>query len=265
MMFRGWNFNLPGRSCERSGNRDTRGGSVGPGAMKPYVICHMMPSLDGRLRTERWNIPEKAHEEYDRTAETYRAQAWLCGRVTMEEFASGRWRRPAGRGRERVEGGDWIAPKRGESYAVALDAAGKLAWKESTVEGDSLIVALSESAPKAYLAYLREKGISYVFAGRSAAELNLRTVITKLREKFGITRLLVEGGGKTTGAFLRAGLIDEMSLLITPVADGRMDEPALFDTEGNHGAKALTNVRIVSVRKIGAGMFWLKARPTNRG
>jgi 2,5-diamino-6-(ribosylamino)-4(3H)-pyrimidinone 5'-phosphate reductase len=232
--------------------------------MKPYVICHMMPSLDGRLRTERWKIPEKAHEEYDRTADTYRAQAWLCGRTTMEEFASGRWRRAATHGRERVERGDWVAPKRGENYAVALDAAGKLAWKEDMVEGDSLIVALSESVPAAYLAYLRRKGISYLFAGRSTAELNLRTVVTKLREKFGVTRLLVEGGGKTTGAFLRAGLIDEMSLLITPVADGRMDEPALFDTEGNRGTKALANVRILSVRKIGGGMFWLKARPANR-
>jgi 2,5-diamino-6-(ribosylamino)-4(3H)-pyrimidinone 5'-phosphate reductase len=232
--------------------------------MKPYVICHMMPSLDGRLRTERWDIPETAHAEYDRTADTYRAQAWLCGRVTMEEFANGRWRHmPRTRG-EGVPAGDFVAPKRGERYAVALDSAGKLAWKEATTEGDSIIVALSQSVPKAYLAYLRAKGISYLFAGRRAGELNLNTVVTKLRERFGIRRLLVEGGGKTTGAFLRAGLIDEISLLLTPVADGRVDQPALFDTEGNRGPKALTNVRIRSVRKVGAGMFWLKARPSNR-
>jgi 2,5-diamino-6-(ribosylamino)-4(3H)-pyrimidinone 5'-phosphate reductase len=231
--------------------------------MKPYVICHMMPSLDGRLRTERWNIPEAAHEEYDRTADTYRAQAWLVGRTTMEEFASGRWK-PQRRRAERVPPGDFIAPKRGERYAVALDSGGKLAWKESTTEGDSVIVALSESAPNAYLAYLRAKDISYLFAGRRAGELNLSTVLTKLREKFGIRRLLVEGGGKTTGAFLRAGLIDELSLLITPVADGGLGEPALFDSEGHRGPKALTNVKIHSVRKVGAGMFWLKAKPAKR-
>lgn len=223
----------------------------------------MMPSLDGRLRTDRWNIPETAHEEYDRTADTYRAQAWLCGRVTMEEFANGRWRRTSGGRAERVPAGDWVAPKHGERYAVALDSAGKLAWKENTVEGDSLIVVLSEAVPNAYLAYLREKGISYLFAGRRAGEVNLRTVLTKLREKFGIKRLLVEGGGKTTGAFLRAGLIDEISLLLTPVADGRVDEPSLFDTVGHRGPKALTNVRILSVRKARGGMFWLKARPAN--
>ena len=231
--------------------------------MKPYVICHMMPSLDGRLRTDRWDIPETAHEEYDRTADTYRAQAWLVGRTTMEEFASGRWQ-PRRTRAERVPAGDFVAPKRGERYAVALDSAGKLAWKEATTEGDSVIVALSESAPNAYLAYLRAKGISYLFAGRRAGELNLSTVLTKLREKFGIRRLLVEGGGKTTGAFLRAGLIDELSLLITPVGDGGIGEPALFDAEGHRGPKALSSVTILSVRKVRGGMFWLKARPANR-
>jgi 2,5-diamino-6-(ribosylamino)-4(3H)-pyrimidinone 5'-phosphate reductase len=231
--------------------------------MKPYVICHMMPSLDGRLRTDRWNIPNTIHEEYDRTADTYRAQAWLCGRVTMEEFANGRWKNPARRPSERVDSGDFIAPQRGERFAVALDSAGKLAWKENTVEQDSLIVVVSESVPKAYLAYLRGKGISYLFGGRRAGELNLPIVLTKLREKFGIKRLLVEGGGKTTGAFLRAGLIDEISLLLTPVADGRVDEPSLFDAVGARGPKALANVKILSVRKIGGGAFWLKARPAN--
>jgi riboflavin biosynthesis pyrimidine reductase len=103
-----------------------------------------------------------------------------------------------------------------------------------------------------------------LFAGKKAGELNLRTVVTKLREKWGVRRLLVEGGGKTTGAFLSAGLVDEVSLLLTPVADGAMGEPNLFDTVGYRGTKALTNLRILSVRKARAGMWWLKARPQNR-
>jgi 2,5-diamino-6-(ribosylamino)-4(3H)-pyrimidinone 5'-phosphate reductase len=232
--------------------------------MKPYVICHMMPSLDGRLRTERWKVSEKAHQEYDRIADRYRAQAWLCGRTTMEDFADGRWRRTSSRRAEAVPPGDWVGPKKGERYAVALDSGGKLAWKENTVEGDSLIVVLSESVPNAYLAYLRGQKISYLFAGRRPGELNLETTVSKLRENFGVNRLLVEGGGKTTGAFLQAGLIDEISLLLTPVADGGIDEPALFDVEGNRSPKALSNVRIQSVRKAAGGTFWLRAKPTSQ-
>lgn len=39
--------------------------------MKPLVVCHMMPSLDGRLRVDRWDIPAAAEEEYDRAASQY--------------------------------------------------------------------------------------------------------------------------------------------------------------------------------------------------
>src|SRR4051812_7824731 len=112
--------------------------------MKPYVICHMMPSLDGRLRTERWDVSPAGHAEYDRTANTYRPDAWLVGRVTMEEFASGRWRRAKRSPGGKIDRQDFVSAKRGERFAVALDAAGKLAWKESTTEGDSVIVCLSE-------------------------------------------------------------------------------------------------------------------------
>lgn len=230
--------------------------------MKPYVICHMMPSLDGRLRTSRWGLPA-AENEYDRTAQTYRPDAWLIGRTTMEEFADGRWR---GRGRRRTRGPreDFIAPKEGEMYGVGLDSAGKLNWNSGTTEGDAVISVLSEAVSDNYLEHLRERGVSYIFAGRRPGNLDLELVLRKLREKFGIKRLLVEGGGKTTGAFLRAGLIDEISLLITPAVDGKMDEPALFDTVDFAGPRALTNARILSVRKARGGTWWLNARPMNR-
>src|SRR4051812_10592946 len=148
--------------------------SRGATNVKPYVICHMMPSVDGRLRTERWDVPEKGHKEYDRTADTYNADAWICGRVTMEEFASGRWRGRAS-GSKRIPRTDWIAPlERGKTFAVSLDPGGKLAWKENNVEGDPLIEVLGEDVPAGYLAFLRAKGISYIFAGKKGAELNLR-------------------------------------------------------------------------------------------
>jgi 2,5-diamino-6-(ribosylamino)-4(3H)-pyrimidinone 5'-phosphate reductase len=232
--------------------------------MRPYVVCHMMPSLDGRLRTTRWDIPEAAENEYDRTALTYRPDAWLIGRVTMEEFADGRWRGRGARRGPRTPREDFVAPKKGEMYGIGLDSRGLLDFKSGTTEGDAVISVLSEAVSDRYLAHLRERGVSYIFAARKPGELDLPLVLRKLREKFGIRRLLVEGGGKTTGSFLRAGLVDEISLLLTPAADGKMDEPALFDTEGFKGTRALTSVRILSVRKARGGTWWLKARPLNR-
>jgi len=227
--------------------------------VKPYVICHMMPSVDGRLRTDRWDVSERSHNEYERTANTYDADAWLSGRKTMEEFASGHWRGRGRRNGTHVPRTDWIAPvENGKTFAISLDPGGKLAWKSGEVEGDPLIEVLGEDVPPGYLAFLRDKGISYIFAGKKGSELNLRTVLDKLRRKFGIKRLMLEGGGETNGTFIHQGLVDELSLLVTPVADGATDQPALFDVEGAKPRKAIAHLRLKSVRKIPTGMVWLK-------
>src|SRR2546423_2207776 len=175
---------------------------------KPFVVCHMMPSVDGRLRTERWDVPESGHNEYERTANTYKADAWVCGRKTMEEFAEGRWK-GARRRTSKMPREDFVVPrKRGERYAISLDRSGKLAWKENTVEGDPLIEVLGEDMSDGYLEFLRERGISYIFGGKKGKELDLKLVLRKLREKFGVKKLMLEGGGETNGSFLNNGLID---------------------------------------------------------
>jgi 2,5-diamino-6-(ribosylamino)-4(3H)-pyrimidinone 5'-phosphate reductase len=226
--------------------------------MKPYVICHMMPSVDGRLRTDRWDVPEAGHKEYERTADTYHADAWVCGRKTMEEFAKGR-RRPKRARTGKIPRTDYVIPReKGKRFAIAIDTRGKLAWSDNEVEGDPLIEILTEDVPDSYLAFLRERGISYLFAGKRANDVDLALALEKLRTKFGVKKLMLEGGGETNGSFLREGLVDELSLLLTPVADGQPGEPALFDVEGAHHRKAMAKLRLKSVRRAAADMLWIR-------
>jgi 2,5-diamino-6-(ribosylamino)-4(3H)-pyrimidinone 5'-phosphate reductase len=228
---------------------------------RPYVICHMMPSVDGRLRTDRWPIPDEAHKEYDRKADSYQADAWMCGRVTMEEFARGRRRtsrthQAAGRraGRPAVH-----VARQAEAYAIALDPDGKLAWSQDEVEGDALVVVVGRGVPAAYLEELEGKGISYVIAGRNAGGIDLGQALRTLASSFGIRTLLLEGGGEINGSFLRAGLVDELSLLVTPVVDGAPGEPALFDAErGRKPRAALAKLRLLDAEPAAAGMVWLR-------
>ena len=53
--------------------------------------------------------------------------------------------------------------------------------------------------------------------------------------------LLPEGGGHINGAFLEAGLVDELSLLIAPGIDGRHDIPAVFDGISPASGKAFVS------------------------
>ena len=56
-------------------------------AKRPYVICHMVPSVDGRIVVTRWKPPASVYAEYERTAGTFGANAWMIGRISMEPYA----------------------------------------------------------------------------------------------------------------------------------------------------------------------------------
>lgn len=223
--------------------------------MRPAVICHMMPSIDGRIVTERWRLAPGVMAEYDRTAETFQADAWMIGRISMEPYA-GKGRVPARKVPRPIPRTDFIARHDAESYAIALDPSGKLAWRSGSIDEEHVITVLTRKVPDAYLAFLRSKGVSYLFGG--ATELDLGTVLRKIRSKFGIETLLLEGGGSINGSFLAADLIDELSVLVVPIADGSVGTPSLFDASEGRGPTR--HLRLLSVEKRAGGLVWLRYR-----
>ena len=60
---------------------------------KPRVICHMMSSLDSRINGENWGEGERRKtfsRIYENYHDTFKSQAWMVGRVTMEkDFTEG--------------------------------------------------------------------------------------------------------------------------------------------------------------------------------
>jgi len=186
----------------------------------------MITSLDGRIASSRWNLSPEGRAEYETTAATYQANAWMCGRITMSGFAQGTGPAPATEG-SAIPKTDYIAPHAETSNAIALDPSGKLHWARSEITGDHIIAVLTERVSPDYLAHLQAHRISYLFAGRD--NIDLSSVLDKLAAMFQIKTLLLEGGGKINGSMLHAGLIDELSILVAPVADGSNGAPALFD------------------------------------
>lgn len=220
---------------------------------RPYVICHMVPSVDGRIVTDRWNLGKKGLAAYESVAETFDADAWIIGRISMEPYA-GKARIPQRKTRERIARTDFIAPHDADSYAIAIDPRGRLRWRENDIDGEHVITVLTESVSDNYLAFLQEKGISYLFGGRS--KIDLGRVLTKLKNAFGIKTLLLEGGGTINGSFLEADLIDELSILVAPVADGSIGTPSLFDAKNGRGpARPLA---LFGIRKEKGDLVWLR-------
>jgi riboflavin biosynthesis pyrimidine reductase len=221
--------------------------------MKPYVICHMLSSVDGKIDGAALDAVT-GKGEYEATGAKLDGDAWICGRTTMQQhFAqSGSFVSASSRaaGPQPV----YVARRAG-AYAIAVDTLGTLRWSGSEIDGDHLICIVSEQVQEDYLAMLRGKGISYVVSGDTAVDLV--HAVNMLGEHFGIRRLLLEGGGHINGAFLRADLVDEVSLLLVPGIDGRHDIPAVFDgvSPEKHTAVPL---RLKSIEQRKDDALWIR-------
>ena len=220
--------------------------------MRPHVICHMTISIDGKVTGSFLNREEcvPATEEYYRLNREIPAEAFACGRVTMEESFTGGWYPDlSGFANAKLNREDYIADQDATRYAIAFDRKGRLGWKASKIEdedpgygGAHIVEVLCEDVDDAYLAYLQSIGVSYIFAG--ALEMNLELALEKLWSNFFINDLLLEGGSEINGAFERAGLIDELSLIQTSViAD--VDSKPIFE-QSSLGDYMLKEAKIIS-------------------
>ena len=213
----------------------------------------MLSSVDGKIDGAALGAVT-GKGEYEATGAKLNGDAWICGRTTMQQhfaedapFVSAS-NTPAGPR-------PVFVARRAKSYAISVDTLGKLRWSGGDLDGDHLICVVSEQVPEDYLAMLREKGISYIVSGQSSVDL--ANAVNQLGEHFGIATLLLEGGGHINGAFLQAGLVDEVSLLVVPGIDGRHDIPAVFDGVSPSRNKAVP-LRLKSVEKRKRDALWIR-------
>jgi riboflavin biosynthesis pyrimidine reductase len=229
--------------------------------MKPHVICHMVASVDGRILHSRWRPrTASAGDLFERLHERLAGDAWLVGRVTGQEFAKKRTSYPDSPG-SRYPREAWLPRIGAPAYGVVLDAHGRIAWGRGDIGGDPIVVALSGEVSDSHLAGLRADGVSYFFAGER--QLAVPLVLDYLRRELGVKRLLLEGGGTTNGEFLRAGLVDEVSLALVPAIDGARDAPSVFHSRETDAPAPLEAMSLESCEPLEHGAVWLRYRLRN--
>jgi riboflavin biosynthesis pyrimidine reductase len=232
--------------------------------MRPKIICHMISSIDGRLLVDRWSAPASGVDagvlfgHYDQVAAQFDADGWIVGRTTMEPYAQGEARSSDHIGDALRD--THIADRKGRAMAVAIDPHGKLHYGQDDAGGDHIVAVLSERVSDDYLAELREDGVSYLFAGPDGSDLH--RAMDTLGDAFSIGTILLEGGGRTNGAFLKAGLIDEISLLVYPGIDGLAGVPSVFEFIGNADERPAggRSLRHIGTETLEGGLAWLRYR-----
>lgn len=200
---------------------------------RPYIICHMLSALDGKITGEFMGTESarSAGEEYARIRAAFHADAWLYGTVTTKEFTG--YRKPELESvTEDIPQGDYMAEQKADLYYISIDTDGEIGWESGTFQKAGrpdahVIEILTEQTHAGYKAYLRRHGVSYVLAGKE--KLDCRIAVEKLYRLFGIETMLICGGGTVNWTFLQQGLIDELSLLLAPAADGSPTSVTVFE------------------------------------
>lgn len=229
---------------------------------RPRVICHMMSSIDGRILTDGWPMSDEGRRQYEQVHASYDADGWLCGRVTMQQHFAQGVRPDADIARHHTLGAarpDHRAPGDFDSFAFIADSHGTLVWERSDIDGDHVVAIVAEHVSDDYLAQLRERGVSYLLAG--AHEVDLSLALEKIAAEYPVRTLMLEGGGRINGSMLRAGLVDEVSLLVAPVVDGRVGTPAVFDVlDVDSDAGTFQRLTLDSVERRADDVLWLRYR-----
>lgn len=192
--------------------------------MKPYIICHMMESIDGRIDC---SMTEKmGSDAYYPALESLNCPSTLEGKVTniMHNCLPGIFEAkdstPVGKK-------SWYKATEAVGYACSVDTQGTLLWGENNQDGTPRLCIIGEQAPKEYADYLSEKGISWIAVGKE--RIDLKEAMEILNREFGVQRMAVVGGGNINGSFLREGLLDEVSVMYGAAIDGRKGMTAAFD------------------------------------
>lgn len=210
--------------------------------MRPKVICHMIESVDGRLHPSRWSKPYKDVDIsacYEAYAAKFPAQAWMVGRTTLAEFEDQVEEKESATVADGVtQASVFCALDEGQTMAVVLDPKAKLHYKTSVIpDNQHIVTVVGKGVSPQYLDELEAVGVSYIVPENIS---DLSEILETLRSVFGIETLLLEGGGVINGAFLDAGLIDELSVLVYPAVDGLFGVSSII---GHKPADGKTDVR----------------------
>lgn len=234
--------------------------------MKSKIICHMISSVDGRLWIERFsplygnNAPTSYSTDlYLQKNIEQEADAWIVGRTSVQELAfSGTLDFSKESPTKNFE--TYKANQETTGAVVVFDSKGVTEFTSNKIMDANIIVVLGKTVSDKYLTFFKDRNISYLFAGTDGYDLNLALKI--LSESFGLNTFTLVGGGTINGAFLKAGLIDELLLQLYPGVDGLAGVPSIFEYHGK--AEELPakgqQLELLDIEKKEHGIVYLRYR-----
>lgn len=211
----------------------------------PRVIVFNSISLDGQMDTGDMGL-------YYQTAAFWKADAMLSGSATMLSAFAG-MEDP----KENPSGPKELHPL-AVPYLVVVDSRGQIHnWRQIQAQPfwQQAVALCSQATPQSYLRELEEAGIPVIVAGEG--QVDLADALAQLGARFGIKTVRVDSGGILNGVLLRAGLVDEVSVLLDPCLNGGDASRSFFQNPAGPDGQPV-RLRLTHCEPVGEGVLWLR-------
>ncbi|HMS60028.1 MAG TPA: RibD family protein [Tepidiformaceae bacterium] len=111
--------------------------------------------------------------------------------------------------------------------------------------------------PRAYLDYLANESVTTIISG--SGHVDLRDALEQLHAHLHVDTVRVDSGGTLNAALLRAGVVDEVSLMIHPALVGNAPVRTVFPRlEGLSGDEAALGGQLLGAERVGDGVLWAR-------
>ncbi len=208
--------------------------------MLPKIIIHNAVSVDGRMD---WISVDLGL--FYSLIPTWKEDATLCGSETILKAV------------ETFENDGQSDPTK--PLLVVVDSRGRFrSWSKVAPSAywRGGVALCSRSTPGEHLEYLKREGVQAIVAGEEKVELD--RALEELRERFGVRNIRVDSGGALNGALLRAGLVDEVSVLVVPQLIGGEFPRSIFRASDLTCEEEVINLKLISCRELENGHVWLR-------
>jgi 2,5-diamino-6-(ribosylamino)-4(3H)-pyrimidinone 5'-phosphate reductase len=217
--------------------------------MLPRVILHNAVSADGRID---WITPDLG--QFYQLASRFEEEATLAGSDTILSAQD-----------DIPEEDETVFQPPGKTAGdprpllVVPDSRGRVRtwhyWRQLPY-WRGCVALCSSSTPGDYLDYLTQRHIQYIVAGKN--RVDLREALEQLNARYGVKTVRVDSGGILNGVLLRAGLVDEVSLLISPALVGGISPRSMFRAPDLTSPQGVIQLRFIDVQVLEGDTVWLR-------
>lgn len=221
--------------------------------LKPKVILFSGVSLDGRIDFGSGEVDMGLYYEL---ASSWKADAMLSGSNTILSMGiPGNLEEPESV-TPPVEYNPLAVPR-----LVVVDSRGRVHyWNflRSQPFWHEVTVLCSHATPEEYLEYLDRSGVAYIIAGDDHIDFHL--ALEELNTRYGVKSVRVDSGGILNGVLLRAGLVDEVSILIDPCTVGGTSPKTWYVAPDLTSPDGIQRLELIQCEKVRENILWLRYR-----